>query len=86
MEVFDLWRCDVSTRKMVYRLHDQAEDEESKSLINTLRNMTIVLSRECYIPGVPKKVHKFKIICLCFENRQITKFCVFCWTRPQLKF
>ena len=35
----------TSTRKIVYRLHDQAEDEESKSLpiINTLRNLTIVL-------------------------------------------
>ena len=34
----------TSTRKIVYRLHDQAEDEESKSLpmfINTLRNMTV---------------------------------------------
>ena len=35
----------TSTRKIVYRLHDQAEDKESKSLpiINTLRNMTVVL-------------------------------------------
>ena len=35
----------TSTRKIVYRLHDQAEDEESKSLpiIDTLRNITIVL-------------------------------------------
>ena len=34
----------TSTRKIVYWLHDQAEDEESKSLpiINTLRNMTIL--------------------------------------------
>ena len=30
------------------------------------------------IPGVPKKVHKFKIIYLCSENRQITKYCVIC--------
>ena len=26
--------------------------------------------------GCPKKVHKFKIIYLCSENRQITKLCL----------
>ena len=28
--------------------------------------------------GCAKKVHKFKIIYLCSENRQITNFCVIC--------
>ena len=38
----------TSTRKIVYWSHDQAEDEESKSLpiINTLRNMTILCCKE----------------------------------------
>ena len=36
--------------------------------------------------GCPKKVHKFKIIYLCSENRQITKLCFIYKTRPQLKF
>ena len=35
--------------------------------------------------GCPKKVHKFKIIYLCSENPQITKLCVICQTRLQLK-
>ena len=38
------------------------------------------------VPGVPKKVHKFKIIYLCSENQQITKLCFIYQTRPQLKF
>ena len=45
VKVFDCGGVITSTRKIVYRLHDQAEDEESKSLpiTDTLRNMTIVL-------------------------------------------
>ena len=41
----EVWGVITSKRKIVYRLHDQAEDEESKSLpiTDTLRNMTIVL-------------------------------------------
>ena len=49
LEVFDLWRCgDYKHTKIVYRLHDQAEDEESKSLpiINTSKNMTILCCKE----------------------------------------
>ena len=30
------------------------------------------------LPVVPKKVHKFQIIYLCSENRQIAKFYVIC--------
>ena len=41
----------------------------------------------CYhIPGIPKEVHTFKIVYLCPENRQITKLCLICQTKPQLKF
>ena len=37
--------------------------------------------------GCPKKkVQKFKITYLCFENRQITKFYAICQTKPELKF
>ena len=28
--------------------------------------------------GCPKKIRKFKIICLCSENRQVTKLCALC--------
>ena len=31
-----------------------------------------------YLPGVPKKVHKFEIKNLCSENRSISKVSVIC--------
>ena len=48
LELIDLRRCDYKHKKNFYRLHDQAEDEETKSSIH-LRNMTIVLYIHIYI-------------------------------------
>ena len=37
-----------------------------------------VKAEEQEATGRPKKVHKFKIMYLCSDNRQITNFCVIC--------
>ena len=63
-----------------------------KKAFDTVDHQILIQKHDHYglqgneLPGVPKKVRKFKIIYLCCENRQITKLCAICWTRPQIKF
>ena len=40
--------------------------------------VTLFVAKFIPLPGVPKKVHRIKIIYLCSENRQITKLYVIC--------